>query len=63
MNEVIYLTDCLTLKDTTYVGSYKDADTITVKDPKQTYNAIYNRIYHSPVEVTYKQIGYDAFDY
>lgn len=63
VNEVIDLTNCLTLKDTTYVGSYKDADTITVKDPKQTYNAIYNRIYHSPVEVTYKQIGYDAFDY
>ena len=63
VNEVIDLTNCLTLKDTTYVGSFKDVDTITVKDPKLTYNAVYNRIYHSPVEVTYKQVGYDTFDY
>ena len=32
-------------------------------DPTLSYNAIYNRIYHSPVEVTYRQIGYDTFDY
>ena len=63
VSEVVDLTNCLTPKDTTYVGSYKDVDTITVKDPKLTYNAIYNRIYRAPVEVTYKQLGYDNFDY
>ena len=63
VSEVIDLTDCLTPNTTTYAGSYKDVDTITVKDPKLTYNAIYNRIYRAPVEVTYKQLGYDNFDY
>ena len=63
VSEVIDLTDCLTPNTTTYTGSYKDVDTITVKDPTLTYNAIYNRIYRAPVEVTYKQLGYDSFDY
>ena len=63
LNEVIDLTDCLTPVDTTYAGTYKDVDTVTVSTPKAQYHAIYNRIYHSPVEVTYKQIGYDNFDY
>ncbi|MBR0046500.1 MAG: hypothetical protein IJP75_06410 [Bacteroidaceae bacterium] len=63
VSEVIDLTDCLTPNTITYTGSYKDVDTITVKDPKLTYNAIYNRIYRAPVEVTYKQLGYDSFDY
>ena len=63
VSEVIDLTDCLTPKDTTYVGSYKDVDTLTVVDPKLSCHAIYNRIYHAPVEVTYKQLGYDTFNY
>ncbi len=62
-NEVIDLTDCLTVKDTTYVGSYKDVDNRTVTNPKASYNAVYNRIYRSPVELTYKQLSYDAFNY
>ena len=63
VNDIIDLTDCLTEKDTTYVGSFKDVDQKVVTDPTAKYNAIYNRIYHSPVEVTYKQMGYDDFDY
>ena len=63
MNEVIDLTDCLAQKDTTYAGTYKDVDTITVSKPTASYNAVYNRIFHNPVEVTYRQIGYDTFDY
>ena len=63
VSEVIDLTNCLTPKDTTYMGTFKDVDTMTVYQPSQTYNAIYNRIYRAPVEVTYKQIGYDDFDY
>ena len=63
VNEVVDLTKCLVEKDTTYVGSYKDVDSITVSKPSLTYHAIYNRIYRAPVEVTYKQLGYDDFDY
>ena len=62
-NDVIDLTDCLTQKDTTYVGSYRDVDNRTIHEPKASYNAIYNRIYRSPVELTYKQLNYDEFDY
>ena len=61
-SEVIDLTDCLTPIDTTYVGSYKDYEGY-VSERSATYNAIYNRIYHAPVEITYRQIGYDTFDY
>jgi hypothetical protein len=63
VNDIIDLTHCLTEKDTTYVGTFKDVDEKVVTDPKAQYNAIYNRIYHAPVEVTYKQMGYDDFDY
>ena len=63
VSEVVDLTDCLTPKDTTVVGSFRDVDTTTVVDPKATYHAVYNRIYHAPVEVTYKQLGYDSFNY
>ena len=63
VNEVVDLTDCLTAKDTTYVGTYYSVDSVRMVDPMLSYNAIYNRIYHSPVEVTYRQIGYDTFDY
>ena len=63
VSEVIDLTKCLVSKDTTYVGKYKDVDTVTVTDPILSYHAIYNRIYRNPIEITYKQIGYDDFDY
>ncbi|MBQ8714145.1 MAG: hypothetical protein IJ552_02930 [Prevotella sp.] len=63
VNEVVDLTDCLTAKDTTYVGTYYSVDSVRMVDPTLSYNAIYNRIYHSPVEVTYRQLGYDTFDY
>ncbi|MBQ7443880.1 MAG: fibronectin type III domain-containing protein [Bacteroidaceae bacterium] len=63
VSEVIDLTDCLTPVDTTYAGTYKDVDTITVSKPTASYHAVYNRIFHNPVEVTYKQLGYDTFDY
>ncbi|MGX8697150.1 MAG: hypothetical protein ACSW8D_12240, partial [Prevotella sp.] len=34
-----------------------------VSKPTLTYHAVYNRIFHNPVEVTYKQLGYDTFNY
>ena len=63
VNEIIDLTNCLTPVDTTYTGTFSDVDKKVVTDPKAEYNAIYNRIYHAPVEVTYRQMGYDSFDY
>ena len=63
VSEVVDLTDCLTPVDTTYEGTFKDVDENSISQPKATYNAVYNRIYHSPVEITYKQLGYDTFDY
>ena len=62
-SEVIDLTDCLTPKDTTYTGSFIDVDGKTQYNPTANYYAIYNRIYHNPVELTYKQLSYDSFDY
>ena len=63
VSEVIDLTDCLVQKDTTYTGTFTDVDDNSVYQPTATYNAVYNRIYRAPVQVTYKQIGYDSFDY
>ena len=63
VSEVIDLTDCLTPKDTTFVGTFTDVDGNDVTDPKLTYNAIYNRIYRSPIELTYRQQGFDNFSY
>ena len=63
VSEVIDLTDCLDSLTVLYDGTYYDADEVRVEKPTATYNAVYNRIYHNPVEVTYKQIGYDSFDY
>ena len=62
VSEVIDLTDCLTAKDTTFVGTFTDIDGNELSDPMLTYNAIYNRIYRSPIELTYKQQGFDNFD-
>ena len=63
VSEVIDLTDCLDTLKVSYDGTYKDIDSLTVFRPTLTYNAIYNRIYRTPVQVTYKQIGYDDFSY
>ncbi|MBR0049198.1 MAG: hypothetical protein IJP74_07775 [Prevotella sp.] len=63
VSEVIDLTDCLDTLKVSYDGIYYDADEERVENPTAKYHAVYNRIYHSPVEVTYKQVGYDSFDY
>ena len=63
VSEVVDLTECLVPLDTTYVGTFTDVDKNSIYQPKATYNAIYNRIYHTPIEITYKQVGYDSFDY
>ncbi len=62
-SEVVDLTDCLTLQEHSVEGSYNDVDGNVVYQPVERYNATYSRIYHSPVEITYRQINYDSFDY
>ena len=61
--DVIDLSDSLTLHTDHYTGSWKSLGKNTVKNVDVTYNAIYNRIYHSPVIIDYKQLGYEPFDY
>ena len=63
VSEVIDLTNALDTVKVAYDGIYYDADEERVENPTAQYHAVYNRIYHSPVEVTYKQVGYDSFDY
>ena len=63
VSEVIDLTNALDTLKVSYDGIYYDADENRVENPTAQYHAVYNRIYHSPVEVTYRQIGYDNFDY
>ena len=63
VSEVIDLTNALDTLKVAYDGIYYDIDEERVENPTATYQAVYNRIYHSPVEVTYKQVGYDNFDY
>ncbi|MBQ9339666.1 MAG: hypothetical protein IJS13_04955 [Paludibacteraceae bacterium] len=63
VNEVIDLTSALTADTIRYSGTYTDVDGRTIDNPVAVYNAVYNRIYHSPVEITYRQLVYDGFDY
>ena len=63
VSEVIDLTDCLSEDTIQYEGSFMDVDGRTIYKPVEHYSYRYNRIYHSPVEITYKQLGYDTFDY
>jgi hypothetical protein len=63
VSEVIDLTNALDTLKVSYDGTYYDVDENRVENPTAQYHAVYNRIYHSPVEVTYRQIGYDNFDY
>lgn len=61
--DVIDLTDSLTWHEETVNGKWlslggNDVDKVVVG-----YHAQYNRIYHTPVQITYKQSGYDTFDY
>ena len=63
VSDVIDLTNSTKEKQITYEGTWASLDSVAVTNPTLIYNAIYNRIYHAPVELTYKQLGYDTFDY
>ena len=63
VSEVIDLTDCLTPDTIRHEGTFTDVDGRSVYQPTEIYNYRYDRIYHAPVEITYRQAGYDSFDY
>ncbi len=64
VSEVIDLTDCLATHTEKIEGTFTTAAGQELKNGvTTTYNAKYNRIYHAPVELVYKQKTYDSFDY
>ena len=64
VSEVIDLTDCLATHTEKVEGTFTTAAGQELKNGvTTTYNAKYNRIYHAPVELVYKQKTYDSFDY
>ena len=63
VNDVIDLTDSITQHNDHFTGEWKNANGDVVNEAEVTYHAQYNRIYHNPVEIKYKQVGYENFDY
>ena len=63
VGDVIDLTDSLTLHKDHYEGSWKNAEGVEITEVDVEYNAQYKRIYHTPVVIDYKQLGYDKFNY
>ena len=62
-SDVIDLTDSLTEHTDTYHGAWSVGNGDTIRDVDVKYYAKYNRIYRSPIQIEYKQAGYDKFDY
>ena len=62
VGDVIDLSDSLKEHQDVVKGTWETA-TYKVTDPVEKYYAKYNRIYHSPVLIEYKQQGFDNFDY
>ena len=61
--DVLDMTDSLTLHQDVLYGTWTTVDGNTVTKVTTEYNARYDRIYHSPVELSYFQESYDKFDY
>ena len=62
VGDVIDLSDSLTKHTIVKKGEWETA-AYKVTDPVEEYHALYNRIYHSPVLIEYRQQGFDDFDY
>ena len=62
-SDVIDLTDSLTLHTDVVKGKWRTTNGEDLTQVEVKYHAKYNRIYHAPVNIGYKQIGYDTFDY
>ena len=63
VGDVIDLTDSLTEHTDHYEGAWMNAEKVKIDSVDVKYHAQYSRIYHSPVVIDYKQIGYENFDY
>ncbi len=63
VGDVIDLSDSLTAHSDTIKGLWKNAEQADVTEAVVNYHAQYNRIYHSPVVIDYKQIGFEKFDF
>jgi len=62
-SDVIDLTDSLTLHTDVVQGEWRLKNGKDLTEVEVKYHALYNRIYHAPVNIDYKQISYDGFDY
>ena len=64
ISDVIDLTEALFPKNDTISGNWLTLNGKSyVHEAIVSYNAIYNCIYHTPTQLTYKQLGFDTFDY
>ncbi len=63
VSDVIDLTDALIPQKDEYEGPFNSCGGSDVKNVTVEYNAIYNRIWHAPVELTYAQLGFGNFGY
>ena len=62
-SDVIDLTDALDPIKETYEGEWINHEGAEVTKVNVDYNAIYNRIWHAPTELSYEQLGFDQFGY
>ena len=63
VGDVLDLTDSVNVHTDHYEGSWKSAYGVNVNSVDVTYHAQYNRVYHSPVIIDYKQQGFAPFDF
>ena len=63
ISDVIDLTDSLTLHTDIVKGQWRSKSGEDITEVQVQYHAQYNRIYHAPVSISYKQMTYDTFDY
>ena len=62
-SDVIDLTDALVMKHDTIIGPWQNPLGNEIAAACVDYHAQYSRIYRSPVELTYKQLGFNNFGY
>ena len=62
-SDVIDLSDSLTLHTDIIQGQWRSKSGEDITEVEVKYHAQYSRIYHAPVNIGYKQITYDTFDY
>ena len=61
--DVIDLTDSIAPHTDHVEGAWANANGDSIRQVDVKYHAQYNRIYHSPVLLERKQVGFDKFDY